>query len=63
MTAAHAAHQAHKELIMKPVLNTLDIVVTDVAASIAFYRRLGLDFQVDPSYAERAGCDCRTACT
>ncbi|SCG45254.1 Predicted lactoylglutathione lyase [Micromonospora echinaurantiaca] len=42
---------------MKPVLNTLDVVVADIAASIAFYRHLGLDFQVDPSYAEHAGCD------
>ena len=42
---------------MKPAMNTLDIVVADISASIAFYRRLGLDFQVDPSYAEHAGCD------
>lgn len=42
---------------MKPVLNTIDIVVADIDASIAFYRLLGLDFQVDPSYAEHAGCD------
>jgi catechol 2,3-dioxygenase-like lactoylglutathione lyase family enzyme len=42
---------------MKPVLNTMDIVVADIDASIGFYRLLGLDFQVDPSYAEHAGCD------
>jgi catechol 2,3-dioxygenase-like lactoylglutathione lyase family enzyme len=43
--------------IMKPVFNTIDIVVADVAASITFYRLLGLEFTVDPSYAEHAGCD------
>jgi catechol 2,3-dioxygenase-like lactoylglutathione lyase family enzyme len=42
---------------MKPVMNTIDVVVADVAASIAFYRQLGLEFQVDPNYAEHAGCD------
>ncbi|MFG2053380.1 hypothetical protein ACGFI9_05035 [Micromonospora sp. NPDC048930] len=42
---------------MKPVMDTLDIVVADVAASVAFYRCLGLEFQVDPNYAEHAGCD------
>jgi predicted lactoylglutathione lyase len=42
---------------MKPVMNTVDIVVADIAKSIAFYRLLGLDFQVDPSYPEHAGCD------
>lgn len=42
---------------MKPDMNTLDIVVADIAASIAFYRRLGLDFQVDPHHAEHAGCE------
>jgi len=41
---------------MKPVMNTLDIVVADISASIAFYRLLGLDFQVDPAYAEHADC-------
>jgi catechol 2,3-dioxygenase-like lactoylglutathione lyase family enzyme len=42
---------------MAPVMNTLDIVVADIAKSIAFYRLLGLEFQVDPGYAEHAGCD------
>ncbi|OKI62331.1 VOC family protein [Micromonospora sp. CB01531] len=42
---------------MKPVLDSLDIVVADISATIEFYRRLGLEFQVDPSYAEHAGCD------
>lgn len=38
-------------------MNTLDIIVTDIAKSIEFYRHLGLEFKVDPSYAEHAGCD------
>lgn len=42
---------------MKPVMNTLDIVVANIAASMAFYHHLGLDFQIDPNYAEHAGCD------
>lgn len=28
---------------MQPMLNHIDLVVTDVAASVEFYRRLGLD--------------------
>lgn len=42
---------------MNPTLNTMDIVVADIDASIAFYRRLGLEFQVDPAYPQHAGCD------
>jgi len=38
-------------------MNTLDIIVADVQSSIEFYRRIGLDFEIDPSYAEHAGCD------
>ncbi len=41
---------------MNPVFNSLDIVVSDLDASIAFYRRLGLDFQPDASMPEHAGC-------
>ncbi|WP_040781118.1 VOC family protein [Nocardia pneumoniae] len=37
---------------MTPRLDVIGIVVTDVAASVAFYRRLGLDF---PSGAEQEG--------
>lgn len=39
------------------VMNTVDIIVADIQASIEFYRRLGLEFAIDPSYAEHAGCD------
>jgi catechol 2,3-dioxygenase-like lactoylglutathione lyase family enzyme len=42
---------------MSMLLNTLDIVVSDLDASIAFYRRLGLEFQVDPAMPDHAGCD------
>lgn len=42
---------------MKPVMNSIDIIVSDITASIAFYRHLGLDFQIDPGYDEHAGCD------
>lgn len=38
-------------------MNTIDIVVADVQASIAFYRLLGLEFEVDPKYPDHAGCD------
>jgi catechol 2,3-dioxygenase-like lactoylglutathione lyase family enzyme len=42
---------------MTPAFKTIDIVVSDIAASIAFYRRLGLEFEVDASYPDHAGCD------
>jgi uncharacterized glyoxalase superfamily protein PhnB len=42
---------------VKPVMNTLDIIVADVSASMDFYRLLGLEFQVDPAYPQHAGCD------
>jgi uncharacterized glyoxalase superfamily protein PhnB len=42
---------------MSIVLNTLDIVVADIDASIAFYRLVGLEFQVDPAYREHAECE------
>jgi catechol 2,3-dioxygenase-like lactoylglutathione lyase family enzyme len=42
---------------MKPKLNVLDIIVADVQASIEFYRHLGVEFQIDPSYPDHAGCD------
>jgi catechol 2,3-dioxygenase-like lactoylglutathione lyase family enzyme len=46
-----------KEPIMNPALNSIDLVVADIAASIAFYDRLGLAFKVDESYPDHAGCD------
>ncbi|PZG23709.1 VOC family protein [Nonomuraea aridisoli] len=42
---------------MRPALNTVDIIVSDLEASIAFYARLGLDFTIDPHSPEHAGCD------
>ncbi|WP_206062106.1 hypothetical protein [Nonomuraea basaltis] len=45
------------ERIMNPTLNVIDIVVSDLDATIAFYARLGLEFKIDPSTPEHAGCD------
>ncbi|TKK84046.1 glyoxalase [Herbidospora galbida] len=42
---------------MNPTLNTIDIVVSDIAASAEFYALLGLDFKLDPHSPEHAGCD------
>jgi len=42
---------------MKPTMNVIDIAVSDLDAAIAFYWRLGLEFQVDPQTSEHAGCD------
>lgn len=42
---------------MHPTLNVIDLVVSDIDAAIAFYRRLGVEFQVDPTYPDHAGCD------
>jgi catechol 2,3-dioxygenase-like lactoylglutathione lyase family enzyme len=42
---------------VNPTLNTIDIVVADLQAAIAFYARLGVDFTVDPAYPDHAGCD------
>lgn len=38
-------------------MNIIDIVVSDIQASIAFYAKLGVDFQIDPAYPEHAGVD------
>ncbi|MQA98516.1 MAG: glyoxalase [Streptosporangiales bacterium] len=40
-----------------PVMDTIDIIVSDIQAAITFYARLGLDFTVDPTYPDHAGCD------
>jgi catechol 2,3-dioxygenase-like lactoylglutathione lyase family enzyme len=45
------------EWVMNPTMNTIDIVVSDMEASIAFYARLGLDFKIDAYMPEHAGCD------
>lgn len=42
---------------MSPTMNTIDLVVTDMDAAIAFYGRLGLHFKVDSAYPDHAGCD------
>jgi catechol 2,3-dioxygenase-like lactoylglutathione lyase family enzyme len=42
---------------MNPTLNTIDIVVSDMDATIAFYARLGLEFKLDPNTPEHASCD------
>lgn len=42
---------------MRPALNTIDIIVSDMEASIAFYARLGLEFKLDAASPEHAGCD------
>lgn len=38
-------------------MNVLDVIVADIQASIEFYRRLGVEFQIDPGYPDHAGCD------
>jgi predicted lactoylglutathione lyase len=38
-------------------MNRLEIVVSDMDASTAFYERLGLTFTVDPRMADHASCD------
>jgi predicted enzyme related to lactoylglutathione lyase len=43
--------------MMSPTMNSIDIVVSDLDAVIAFYRQLGLDFEIDASMPEHAGCD------
>ncbi|WP_433334769.1 VOC family protein [Spirillospora sp. CA-294931] len=38
-------------------MNTIDIVVADLEASVAFYRRLGVEFKVDAAFPDHAGAD------
>ena len=38
-------------------MNVLDVIVADIQTSIGFYRRLGVEFKIDPSYPDHAGCD------
>ncbi|KAB2390286.1 MULTISPECIES: VOC family protein [Actinomadura] len=42
---------------MSPTMNTIDLIVTDLEAAIAFYARLDVHFDVDPQYPDHAGCD------
>ncbi|WP_067826832.1 VOC family protein [Actinomadura kijaniata] len=57
MSSSPNPEPAVSERAFTPVLNTIDIVVSDLRAAIAFYARLGLDFRVDPTYPDHAGCD------
>lgn len=42
---------------MNPTMNAIDIVVSDLDATMAFYRRLGLEFEIDAHVPEHASCD------
>lgn len=42
---------------MKPTVNIIDIVVSDLQAAISFYRRLGVEFEIDERMPEHAGAD------
>ncbi|WP_433554925.1 VOC family protein [Pseudonocardia xinjiangensis] len=42
---------------MSPTMNAIDIVVSDLEATMAFYRRLGLEFEIDAHMPEHAQCD------
>lgn len=42
---------------MNPTMNVIDIVVSDIEAAIAFYKRLGIEFVIDESYPDHAGYD------
>jgi catechol 2,3-dioxygenase-like lactoylglutathione lyase family enzyme len=42
---------------MAPTMNAIDLAVSDLNASITFYRRLGLEFEIDGHTTEHAQCD------
>lgn len=42
---------------MNPTLNSIDIIVADMEAAMAFYARLGVEFKPDPHSPEHAHCD------
>ena len=42
---------------MNPTMNAIDIVVSDLDAAIAFYRRLGLEFEIDHTCPSTPSCD------
>ncbi|GAA1784392.1 VOC family protein [Actinomadura chokoriensis] len=42
---------------MDLTMNVIDILVSDIDAAAAFYRRLGIEFKVDAAYPDHAGCD------
>lgn len=39
-----------------PTMNAIDIVVSELDAAISFYRRLGLEFEIDPNTPAHAQC-------
>lgn len=41
---------------MHPTLNTVALVTGDMEAAMAFYARLGLEFELDPHTSEHADC-------
>jgi catechol 2,3-dioxygenase-like lactoylglutathione lyase family enzyme len=41
----------------RPMMNAIDIVVADLEASMSFYRRLGLAFEIDAGTPEHAQCE------
>jgi catechol 2,3-dioxygenase-like lactoylglutathione lyase family enzyme len=43
--------------MMKATMNAIDVIVSDLDASVAFYRLLGLEFQVDEGMPDHASCD------
>lgn len=42
---------------MVPTMNAIDLVVSDLNATITFYRRLGLEFEIDAHTPGHAQCD------
>jgi catechol 2,3-dioxygenase-like lactoylglutathione lyase family enzyme len=42
---------------MNPTMNAIDILVSDLDATIGFYRHLGLEFAFDPNMPDHAACD------
>jgi catechol 2,3-dioxygenase-like lactoylglutathione lyase family enzyme len=48
---------------MKATMNAIDVIVSDMDASVAFYRGLGLEFQIDEGMPDHASCDLPGACT
>ncbi|WP_030170036.1 VOC family protein [Spirillospora albida] len=38
-------------------MDIVGLIVTDIEKATAFYRLLGLEFEVDPKYPDHAGCD------
>jgi predicted enzyme related to lactoylglutathione lyase len=51
---------------MSPTMNAIDIAVSDLEASMAFYRRLGLEFEIDahmPEHAQSGRPNCYISCS